>query len=119
MSADQISEEVRARIREQADNRCGYCLSPQHLVLGVLEIDHLVPKSRGGTDDEDNLWLAAGSATGLKQLKRRVAIRLAGDLSISSIRVDSSGENTFSGAKMGHALSVPRPAAGRRSSHFN
>jgi HNH endonuclease len=66
VSADQISEAVRARIREQADNRCGYCLSPQHLVLGVLEIEHLVPKSRGGTDDEDNLWLACRLCNGFK-----------------------------------------------------
>ena len=53
-----VAEEVRQRIREQADNRCGYCLNPQHLVLGTLEIEHLIPRSRGGSDEEDNLWLA-------------------------------------------------------------
>jgi hypothetical protein len=53
-----VSEEVRQRVREQAGNRCGYCLSPQHLVLGTLEIEHLIPRGRGGSDAEDNLWLA-------------------------------------------------------------
>jgi hypothetical protein len=28
------------------------------LVLGQLEIDHLQPTACGGTDEEDNLWLA-------------------------------------------------------------
>jgi hypothetical protein len=53
-----VSEEVRKRVRQQAGHRCGYCLSPQHLVLGTLEIEHLVPRGRGGSDEEGNLWLA-------------------------------------------------------------
>lgn len=53
-----ISEALRLRVREKAGDRCGYCLSPQRLVLGWLEIDHIIPSARGGTDDEENLWLA-------------------------------------------------------------
>ena len=49
-----LSEEIRQRVREQAGNRCGYCLSSQHLVLGTLEIEHLIPRGRGGSDEEDN-----------------------------------------------------------------
>jgi len=54
----QIPEEVRVRVREQANNQCGYCLSLQKYVLGILEIEHIIPKAAGGTDDEENLWLA-------------------------------------------------------------
>jgi hypothetical protein len=36
---------------------CGYCQSPQRLVQARLEIEHIVPLSRGGTSDEANLWL--------------------------------------------------------------
>ncbi|MBD2005524.1 MULTISPECIES: HNH endonuclease [Cyanophyceae] len=53
-----ISDEVRERVRAQAGDRCGYCRSLQKYVLGILEIDHLIPTAKGGTDDEDNLWLA-------------------------------------------------------------
>src|SRR6266545_5736572 len=53
-----ISETVRARVRAAAGDRCGYCQSPQHLVLGPLEIEHTIPTARGGTDEEANLWLA-------------------------------------------------------------
>lgn len=58
MSGEPIPEEVRATVRAQADDRCGYCLSLQCLVYAPLEIEHLVPRARGGSDDEDNLWLA-------------------------------------------------------------
>ncbi len=54
----QIPEEVRARVRTQANNQCGYCLSLQKYILGILEIEHIIPKALGGTDDEENLWLA-------------------------------------------------------------
>jgi HNH endonuclease len=27
-------------------------------VLGILEIEHIIPKAEGGSDEEENLWLA-------------------------------------------------------------
>ncbi|MEG4984946.1 HNH endonuclease signature motif containing protein [Microcoleus sp. BR0-C5] len=53
-----ISEQVKAIIRARDHNRCGYCRSLQMYVLGILEIDRIIPKAVGGTDDEENLWLA-------------------------------------------------------------
>ena len=35
-------------------------------VLGTLEIDHIIPKARSGTDDEENLWLACRMCNGFK-----------------------------------------------------
>jgi len=43
-----ISEQVRARVRAQAQNRCGYCRSLQMYILGILEIDHIIPPAIGG-----------------------------------------------------------------------
>jgi len=57
MTRTYIAEEVRARVRTQAADRCGYCRSPQRLVLGWLEIEHIIPKVAGGSDEEENLWL--------------------------------------------------------------
>lgn len=54
----QIPEEVRIRVRAQANHQCGYCRSHQRYILGVLEIEHLIPKAAGGSDEEENLWLA-------------------------------------------------------------
>jgi len=53
-----IPVEVERRVRAAAGNRCGYCLSPQHLVMGRLEIEHLIPHSKGGKSEESNLWLS-------------------------------------------------------------
>jgi hypothetical protein len=58
VSAPAITEAVRRRVREAAGDMCGYCRSPQRLVMGRLEIEHIIPRARGGGDDETNLWLS-------------------------------------------------------------
>jgi hypothetical protein len=64
-----ISDELKAKIRRQAKNRCGYCLTPQTIVSMPLEIEHLQPIAEGGTDDEENLWLACCNCNGFKHAK--------------------------------------------------
>lgn len=64
-----MSEVVRAQIRERAQDRCGYCQSPQQYVLGLLELDHIIPIAKGGTDAEDNLWLACRLCNGFKGMQ--------------------------------------------------
>ena len=54
----EIKQDLDAKIRLQAGNRCGYCLVPQNLISYKLEIEHLFPKSAGGGSEEENLWLA-------------------------------------------------------------
>ncbi|MBI3951498.1 MAG: HNH endonuclease [Acidobacteria bacterium] len=66
MSLGRISADVRARVRARARNRCGYCRSPQKHILGLLELDHIIPKARGGTGDEENLWLACRMCNSFK-----------------------------------------------------
>jgi hypothetical protein len=58
MARPYIPVEIERRLRVSARSRCGYCLSPQHLVMARLEIDHIIPLSKGGSNDEDNLWLS-------------------------------------------------------------
>jgi hypothetical protein len=53
-----VPADVALRVRAAAGDRCGYCLSPQRLVMARLEIEHIVPRSKGGTSDESNLWLS-------------------------------------------------------------
>jgi HNH endonuclease len=53
-----IPVEVARRVREAARHRCGYCLSPQRLVMARLQIEHIVPRAKGGTSEEANLWLS-------------------------------------------------------------
>ena len=58
MSPHTISAALRQRVAAAARFRCGYCLTSQRIVGPLLEIDHIIPEARGGTSDEENLWLA-------------------------------------------------------------
>ncbi|HYX30735.1 MAG TPA: HNH endonuclease [Pyrinomonadaceae bacterium] len=50
---------TKARVRERAGNACEYChLHQNDSPLAVLHIEHIIPKSHGGSDDLDNLALA-------------------------------------------------------------
>jgi hypothetical protein len=64
-----IPADVIQRIRQTAQNRCGYCLSPQKLVMARLEIEHIIPIAQGGSSDESNLWLACPLCNGHKSDK--------------------------------------------------
>ncbi len=64
-----IPTDVDRRVRAAARNRCGYCLSPQHLVMARLEIEHIVPLAAGGANDESNLWLSCPICNGHKSDK--------------------------------------------------
>lgn len=55
MNSPEIPAAVQQRVREAARHRCGYCLSPQQYVMGKLEIEHIISRARGGSNDESNL----------------------------------------------------------------
>ncbi len=57
MPRERIAADLERRVRETAHDRCGYCLSPQRLVMARLEIEHIIPIAKGGTSSEANLWL--------------------------------------------------------------
>ena len=67
-----ISEKLKQKIRRQAKNRCGYCLLPQDLNPSLLEIEHIIPTAEGGTDEEENLWLACRLCNGYKGMQTSV-----------------------------------------------
>lgn len=58
MSKQPIPREVRVRVALSADYRCAYCQTPARIIGPLLEVDHIVPESKGGSSDEPNLTLA-------------------------------------------------------------
>jgi hypothetical protein len=58
MSSQYIPVARRQRVAKTSRFRCGYCLTSQHIIGPLLEIDHIIPEARGGTSEEENLILA-------------------------------------------------------------
>ncbi|WP_434684894.1 HNH endonuclease [Pseudanabaena minima] len=49
---------IRLQIRQRANFLCEYCHSSEEISPSRFEIDHIQPRSIGGSDDLDNLALA-------------------------------------------------------------
>lgn len=58
MSRPYISKSIRLSVAAKARHRCGYCLTSQEYSGALLEIEHIIPLTRGGARAEENLWLA-------------------------------------------------------------
>jgi hypothetical protein len=66
-----VSQTLRSRVLKQAGNCCGYCRVPGAFVYAPMEIEHILPKVAGGTDEEGNLWLSCPRCNGFKAAKTR------------------------------------------------
>lgn len=53
-----LSDPLRDAVVSRAGNRCEYCQLPAQLQVGGFEIDHILPRSRGGQTDMANVALA-------------------------------------------------------------
>jgi hypothetical protein len=53
-----INDATKQLIRERAEYLCEYCHSPERLSANRFTIEHVMPRSLGGSDDIDNLALA-------------------------------------------------------------
>jgi hypothetical protein len=54
-----INAATRRVVRHRAGERCEYCGLPQsQSPLAALQIEHILPRKHGGTDQADNLALA-------------------------------------------------------------
>jgi HNH endonuclease len=49
------SNPIRDEVVGRAGNRCEYCQLPAQLQIGGFEVDHILPRSRGGQTDVANL----------------------------------------------------------------
>jgi hypothetical protein len=52
-----FSPALRARVTERAGSRCEYCHLPTRGQVATFPIDHVIPKSAGGSNEDSNLAL--------------------------------------------------------------
>jgi hypothetical protein len=55
-------------VARRAGSRCEYCLAPEAVSPGEFEVDHVLPRGRGGGDLLENLALACGPCNRRKHL---------------------------------------------------
>ncbi len=60
-----IAETLRQQVIDRAHERCEYCQTQQAIVVS-MEIDHIIPESRGGATALDNLSYACIGCNGFK-----------------------------------------------------
>ena len=69
MAGAEVSKALRNAVRERAKGRCEYCLTAEALSGIRGQIDHILPRSRGGTTTMDNLCLACAACNGYKHAR--------------------------------------------------
>ena len=53
-----MDAEVRERVRSRANHRCEYCRIEERFFTQLFQIEHIVARSHGGSDEPKNLALA-------------------------------------------------------------
>jgi hypothetical protein len=49
---------MRPEVERKAQGRCEYCRAPQDVCAYTFHLEHIVPRSRGGADADENLGLS-------------------------------------------------------------
>ncbi len=73
MPSRPISEALYQSLALDAGRQCGYCRAPQQALPYRLEVEHLLPTSRGGENIRSNLWLSCHKCNKVRS-NRLVAI---------------------------------------------
>lgn len=64
-----LPESIRETVRRRANFQCEYCQTAEILSGMKCEVDHITPKSRGGSDALDNLCAACAFCNSRKHGK--------------------------------------------------
>jgi HNH endonuclease len=60
MSFERVSRRLRRRVAERAHWRCEYCRTPAAFSTQPFEVDHIIPRTKGGRTILANLALSCG-----------------------------------------------------------
>jgi len=102
MSRSHIPESIRERVREAARFQCGYCQTQEIVVSYPLHIEHLLPEAKGGTSDEENLWLTCSVCNNYEGHKRTQKTPRRVKLCLYSTLAHKTGRNISPGVKAAH-----------------
>jgi 5-methylcytosine-specific restriction endonuclease McrA len=66
MSKVYIAVDKQCAVIERAEGRCEYCQSMADYATATFAVEHIIPLSRGGTNEFDNLALSCSGCNGHK-----------------------------------------------------
>lgn len=61
-----MAKSLYSRLRQELGPRCGYCRTSSAITGERHTIEHIVPTARGGSSEEDNLWVSCRRCNGAK-----------------------------------------------------
>jgi HNH endonuclease len=68
MSEPQLTKKQKEQVAQRAKGCCEYCRSQLSFSPDPFSIEHILPRSKGGTDDTENLALSCQGCNGHKQI---------------------------------------------------
>lgn len=80
MSEPRVSERTRRKVIERAQGCCEYCRSQARFSPDPFSIEHIIPRSKGGQDDLENLALACQGCNNRKYVDTDAIDPVTGDL---------------------------------------
>jgi 5-methylcytosine-specific restriction endonuclease McrA len=72
MTNSRISRLIREQVIQRAKGCCEYCFAQQKFSMDTFSIEHVFPKSRGGSDDFNNLALSCQGCNACKSNRTEV-----------------------------------------------
>ena len=80
MAKTHISKKLRQFVETRANGYCEYCLTPSNFSPTSFEIDHIVPESKDGKTEEENLALACRECNGRKFNRTQYVNPISGEI---------------------------------------
>jgi hypothetical protein len=75
-----LTQQQRNLIKQRANNCCEYCKSQAKFSSDSFSIEHIIPRSKGGTSDLDNLAVACQGCNNFKYSHTQAIDPITGEL---------------------------------------
>ena len=97
--AERVSPALRRLVERRAGHRCEYCQTPARFVPETLSVEHIIPRSRLGSDSAGNLALACQGCNNHKYIRIEAEDPVTGLTVRFSILGANGGRPTLLGAR--------------------
>ena len=107
VTVSRISRVLREQISTEAHHRCEYCQTSRRLIGMPLVVDHVIPRSAGGSNARENLVAACYRYNGFKGSETHVIDPATGELvAFFNPHEPKIGHNTSLGQTVVHTSSA-------------